>query len=370
MAPFQYKPLLQPDSIRLLCLEPSTDHSSLVQCSLVQTTLTDCKHEIIDHYTALSYVWGDPAASEAISVDEKTFHVTTNLFNALRDLRDDHRVQRLWIDAICIDQSNLEERNRQVSMMGMIYMTAQHTIIYLGGKTPHSAWVFEALSTMESSGATPVESVLPSLQNAVHEFQSQPWFTRVWIYQELVLSRDPWIQLGRARIGWETFCNRIEIVRHEISKTSSAQVHFALYDILDDMDSTRRRHHAARFDGTVPRPKLIDVLHSRRGFGTRDPRDRIFAHLGIADDLHIKKELNVKVDYSKTVVEVFTDLTMKAIFSTRTLDILKYVEAAVPGSRSPGLPSWVPDCRYMGKVPFLFLAGMISFSGGFLTLNS
>ena len=59
MADFQYEPLLKSDSIRLLLLEPSFDPSSDIHCHLLYTSLADCNDEIINQYTALSYVWGD-----------------------------------------------------------------------------------------------------------------------------------------------------------------------------------------------------------------------------------------------------------------------------------------------------------------------
>ena len=195
MPSFQYESLPEPDSIRFLILEPSPDHSSPIQCSLIHTTLAICKNDIIDHYTALSYVWGDPGASHDILVDGKSFKVTINLFHALGDLRDKVRVRRLWIDAICIDQLNIDERNIQVRIMGTIYGRAQHTVIYLGPSTKGIDALFEELSVVLASdqigsGWDAFEAP-PMLQLVREGILSRPWFTRVWIYQELVLSGDP-----------------------------------------------------------------------------------------------------------------------------------------------------------------------------------
>jgi hypothetical protein len=99
---FVYDALTEPDSIRLLALEPSTEHAAPIRCSVIHTALASCKHDIIDHYAALSYVWEDSNASQSISIDRKKDSVTRNLFHALQDIRDDHRLQRLWIDAICL----------------------------------------------------------------------------------------------------------------------------------------------------------------------------------------------------------------------------------------------------------------------------
>lgn len=189
MAMFVYDALTEPDSIRLLALEPSTEHTAPIRCSLIHTTLASCKHDIIDHYTALSYVWGDPDASQSISINGKKHSVTRNLFHALQDIRDDHRLQRLWIDAICIDQSNVEERNCQVNMMGPIYTVARHTIIYLGRAFLDSTPAFETISLKNGYRDFVANSNL--LQLVTNGILARPWFPRVWIFQELVLSRDP-----------------------------------------------------------------------------------------------------------------------------------------------------------------------------------
>jgi hypothetical protein len=68
-------------------------------------------------------------------VDGYQMTITATLEAALRDLRDDARILRVWADALCIDQSNIEERNQQVRQMGRIYSTAHHTVIYLGSLT-------------------------------------------------------------------------------------------------------------------------------------------------------------------------------------------------------------------------------------------
>ena len=101
---------------------------------------------------ALSYVWGDTNPLRDISVNGKMFGVTANLFYALRDLRDEYRVSRLWLDTICINQQDVEERNKQVVLMGSIYTLAHHTVIYLGEGTVGSNAALEALAGENLSG--------------------------------------------------------------------------------------------------------------------------------------------------------------------------------------------------------------------------
>lgn len=133
--PFKYRSLTEPDSFRLILLQQNSTCDADLQCTLLHTTLSQCDRDIIDHYTALSYVWGDPNQTGYIYVDGHRFTITATLEAALRDLRDPFRVLRIWADALCIDQSNLAERSSQVGLMAQIYSTAHLTVIHLGPLT-------------------------------------------------------------------------------------------------------------------------------------------------------------------------------------------------------------------------------------------
>jgi hypothetical protein len=128
---FEYQPMTEPDGIRLLVLHPAELASADLHCDLVHTTLSLCAFDLIDHYTALSYVWGDANDLRTISVNDRPMGITTNLHSALLHLRDTTRPSRLWVDAVCINQHNDQEKSHQVGMMGKIYAGANHTIIYL-----------------------------------------------------------------------------------------------------------------------------------------------------------------------------------------------------------------------------------------------
>jgi hypothetical protein len=139
---FEYKPLIEKDAIRLILIEPSPVLEAPIRCSIEHATLSRYEHELVDHYTALSYVWGFVAATCTISVDERPFQIGQNLELALRQLREQEpgRVLRLWADAICINQKDERERNWQVQQMGKIYETAHHTILFLGESTKVTDW--------------------------------------------------------------------------------------------------------------------------------------------------------------------------------------------------------------------------------------
>jgi hypothetical protein len=120
MSQYSYSPLRsEHNSIRLLRLLPSEDDAAPIQCELFEYTLHDSRSHHL--YEALSYVWGDLADKRPILMHGHIFSVTVNLQAALLRLRN-HAMQRvLWIDAICINQDDQEEKAYQIQAMANIY---------------------------------------------------------------------------------------------------------------------------------------------------------------------------------------------------------------------------------------------------------
>ncbi|KAF9878218.1 hypothetical protein CkaCkLH20_04256 [Colletotrichum karsti] len=144
MPAYQYEPLSSPDSIRLLLLQPSDARDAELKGSLLNTTLAECDYDLIDSYTALSYVWGSSEKPCQILLDDMAFAITRSLNDALSDMRDATRLRRIWADAVCINQEDIPERNSQVLIMKDVYSTAHSTVIHLGGLTKELDAIFEA----------------------------------------------------------------------------------------------------------------------------------------------------------------------------------------------------------------------------------
>ena len=121
VSPFSYRPLAELDAFRILHVQPSPDRSALINGMFEHTTLSKYEYDILNPYTALSYVWGDASDQRIIWVDGQPFAVTKNLHKALECLRDDNKSLSIWADAICIDQLKIPKRNSQVTQMGRIY---------------------------------------------------------------------------------------------------------------------------------------------------------------------------------------------------------------------------------------------------------
>jgi hypothetical protein len=132
---YPYQPLTEPHHIRLLVFQPNHDYNANLHGSLVHTTLEQCDEDLVDCYTALSYVRGDATQTATIYLAGHAVTTTATLGAALRDMRDETRRRQIWADAVCIDQSNIPERNVQMTLMVLIYRVAHHTIIYLGSES-------------------------------------------------------------------------------------------------------------------------------------------------------------------------------------------------------------------------------------------
>ena len=123
---FSYEPLGE-SGIRLITLKPSEEFTSDLHCDISNWNLSSNPQ-----YEAVSYTWGASMGGLPIYLDRKKFYITRNLESALRHLRQSDRPRVLWVDAICINQKDLQERSQQVSIMGTIYNEAQNILFWLG----------------------------------------------------------------------------------------------------------------------------------------------------------------------------------------------------------------------------------------------
>jgi hypothetical protein len=118
-------------------LKPGIGEDGGVQCELTKHTLT-AKLE----HRALSYAWGDPKVTKRITVNGQSFHATTNLVAALEILAHEQLpAYSIWVDAICINQNDIQERTAQVQLMGEIFKNAKPVLAWLGPEGDHSTKV-------------------------------------------------------------------------------------------------------------------------------------------------------------------------------------------------------------------------------------
>ncbi|KAJ8114391.1 hypothetical protein ONZ43_g4912 [Nemania bipapillata] len=201
---YQYSPLQESKGeIRLLELYPGVFDDD-INCSVRHVTLANTLE-----FTALSYTWGDPKIRKPISVGGQTLEVTINLFDALRHLRSLQKTRTLWVDAVCINQEDLEERSKQVLRMRDIYTCAKTVEVWLGPADDDDFAAMELVRKLGAIVSDPEESLAKGFYNEYQQafldtFESaepkevralcqlfkRPWWTRVWVVQELTLANQ------------------------------------------------------------------------------------------------------------------------------------------------------------------------------------
>jgi copper chaperone CopZ len=211
---YEYSPLLDSDSVRLLLLKPAWRHSEIPECEIVQTSLSCCgiSRENAHDFTALSYVWGSTAKPKFIWIGDKEFFVGINLYEALTHLRQTKDAIYVWADAICINQEDSYERNHQVHQMRNIYSKASMTVIYLGdsvGTHSQSAWNFLERKSCDK-GLRKLKEKETDFRGTIEDVEiailNRSWFRRVWVFREVVVSSNPIVQSGWRSVTWDDFC--------------------------------------------------------------------------------------------------------------------------------------------------------------------
>ncbi|KAL8399981.1 hypothetical protein RB594_000402 [Gaeumannomyces avenae] len=286
-------------SVRLLRLLPSPDARSHIECGLLDFPVLDS--EASHPYEALSYAWGDEKAADPIYIDGKKRRITANLYAALSSLRHCFLERVLWIDAICINQDDTAEKNRQVQSMAKIYSKASRVIVWLGEGTDNGTEALEAIRmaahryhhtspACESDQLAEAEEEptisLPNDtdQKAILDLLQRPWFQRVWVLQEVAAGRDVLFKCGPREIGGYAFCHGIDVLTPYLgSSLLSNLVASVAYLIMDSAFRPRSEiGPVARFSLNIrPLGELVDMYKDRKA---TDLRDKVYALLGMSSD--------------------------------------------------------------------------------------
>ncbi|KAH9210809.1 heterokaryon incompatibility protein-domain-containing protein [Leptodontidium sp. 2 PMI_412] len=327
MSRYTYARLLDAADIRILELSPGKGKEEVV----VQLSSTPLK--TAPHYEALSYTWGDPTITRSILCSDGVVSVTTNLHDALANLRYKDRPRYLWVDAICINQTDSEEKSTQIPLMGEIYSSAQQVVVWLGRMTDDVTGVFSCLRKMEKFvpmygyGSFNMDRFMRLDYSAVVNLFQRPYFRRRWIVQEVVKSNHAIAVCGHETIPWLT----IESVASGIFARGLSSLMTPEED--EQMGFSAMNNIATIRAGKVKR-SLFNLRKATWLFECTSPHDRLYSLLGMASDLHEYDD--IKPDYTLSHVDVFTKFAASSILRNMDLDILP------PCSMSEApMPSWV-----------------------------
>jgi spore maturation protein CgeB len=179
MSQYQYSKLSPESSvIRLLTLLPSGNKADNVRCDLFEYTIQVA--ETASHpYEALSYHWGNDDKPQSIIVDNHMLSVTENLYTVLKRLRDCKIPRTIWIDAICINQEDENEKKLQIQLMAAIYAKASRVIVWLGEARVDGDRALDLIRAASERSAKPPDTEL--LEKAVSKLLERHWFHRIWV---------------------------------------------------------------------------------------------------------------------------------------------------------------------------------------------
>lgn len=258
-------------------------------------------------YVALSYTWGRPEPTHEIIVDGSPLSIRENLHVALRvlrsffpdqasflkdngttppgDLLQENGYPLMWIDAICINQSDHLEKNHQVNMMGRIFSMAKRVICWLGDEAEDSGCVMQAIKATTRTRQYGLE-----VAQAMDAFINRPYWRRMWVIQEFILPEDIVILCGHKGAWWEDlhhFWHDEKFVRDADGGRryfSGKSVQSVGKGGLAALISARSSRRGGYYPGsqTGEWPISINDIMTRFAYGEcSDPRDRVYALLAL-----------------------------------------------------------------------------------------
>ncbi|KAK8003312.1 hypothetical protein PG989_003031 [Apiospora arundinis] len=351
----------------------------------------DNEQSLSDMYITMSYTWGAPTPTQTILVDGYEMEVTTNLYALLMELRRSDWVRRgvqVWIDAICINQGDNDEKEHQVGMMRKIYEMAWQVVVWLGPASEHTPTAFGAISWLAKEMRTesrladfwernklfwgnvtpwsvksyPVFPWRKEVFLALRGFFAQNYWHRLWILQELAMARLDapvlWgahcLTLGDIYTAARLIESRETEMGQHISSPGNAFSENGLGLLKDRRLHDRagcperqwkllmriaamRRTDDDNSNGEIndkgPQQQLelgalVATLFLSRGAGASEPRDKVYGILGLPTIASTVALSSLSPNYSIELSEVYVNFT-RAILSQGDLNSLRFVHSPV-----------------------------------------
>lgn len=408
--PFTYDSsrLEEPESqFRLLELFPSAEFTADLVCRILVASLNRPSRP----FKAVSYVWGDGSKKHHAYVSERPddgepvklrLPITSSLNTALRHLRHEHDSVTLWIDQICINQSDGVEKSHQVRLMGRIYSSASQVLVWLGEAEHQSDVLMEAWRSIgQAARDLDLESyfnperlpgLLRMMQNVdpeddmtaryqellrraaevfaplhkdgtIRAWLARPWFGRAWVTQEFCLCPDTVLVCGLQMMPAELLLLALHCLRNSIPRCrevylpegTQAELQAVAepdYRPVWNLLSCRMRwQRLLRREPNAAGDQLHSLLRKmyvNRNTQATEHRDRIYSLLGLAVDADV---LGIIPDYTNPgndgTARILTDAARAMITNSTSgrIDILCYSQFPKTPALADHLPTWVSDWR-------------------------
>ncbi|KAI1640692.1 heterokaryon incompatibility protein-domain-containing protein [Biscogniauxia mediterranea] len=352
-----HRPFGNDTDIRIMTLLPSSKFNAPIECRLEHVTLQPG----VD-YEAISYNWGDPKITEPIVLDGQSYPVTVNICAALRYIRLKDTPRKLWVDSICINQKDTEERSHQIPKMRDIYTLASQVLVWIGDYKPftkrHVRQLFDFMVNLITCAKDDKEEEeiarlgldeMWRLYEEIHEFfSSRHWFRRMWIIQEVSVRKT----LCRKNLP-ETpilICGHLQLPMFYLDLSQalfatpglgSQLVLPLICPTMQDLSLIWNNHREMiEYPMKCSAGRQIAWILSLASelFQATDPKDFIYSVLGllVIDEI----PLQLRPNYDKSTSQVLTE-SATYIIESGNLDIIQF-----NSMKTKDLPSWVPDWRY------------------------
>jgi Heterokaryon incompatibility protein (HET) len=311
-------------------------------------------------FLGLSYVWGDATQKFPILLNGHVFHVTLNLLQALERLQHADYTVPIWIDAICINQADEQEKGQQIKRMGDIYRSAQLVVGMLGPAADNSDTAMKALGFLGQQAldmpdgpclrerlelaaqilpTDTSDSALAFPTAAVVALMGRPWWQRIWIVQEVVLAKNVYMICGDMDVPFYllslAFAALFELPM--VNAYGGGALEARIAPLRPIFNCSPRLLQAAAQGHAQDRQPLLQRINEAQCLQAKVTKDHIYALLGMVSDID---RLGIRLDYSKSCAEAFTQVAQGLLVRQRSLQILSRCQMP---KRVEGLPSWVPD---------------------------
>jgi hypothetical protein len=356
VAAFEY-PRLQRNSeqIRLIKIEPGALNEQII-CTLEPEEISRTAPENSKRkYIALSYTWGPPLPQKEILINGARFTVRQNLWDFLIVARQNLSSDLYWIDQICINEESNDEKNHQIRLMSQIYENASLVHIWLGSATDDSDLAIDYIEWKRSTLTRQKKDLLrfsfttQRTKNAIQHLFSRPYWSRLWVIQEVKLARDIYVLCGRKKTPWHLLKGFVEQqagrkgIRSGLISLDAALLvlgHGIRY-VRDTHPMFVNEYEYNRGSHQRLRQNIYMYCHSQ----CTDPRDKIYAFKGLlGEDNRSSSAIQMTVDYNKTVEEVFWDF-----FASSSSDFLQENSARHGRSdKGPHFPAPLPEWYSFG----------------------
>jgi len=350
---YNYHRLHHDGAVRLLKLHPAATATDQIECDLEEHGLND-----LPSYEAISYVWGTATERIPILCTGRVLNVTQNLAAALQRFRKSTEPRFVWADAICINQADLLERNKQVQLMQKIYENATRVLVWLG---PNEETVVAAMHLIDHIFNTacshwritpggivqyddvddfvdfpPHETFPPSGSDQwqpIIKFFSRDWFQRTWIIQEVTAAKEVIVFWGDAEISWQRVGVAATWMQKQLTKSDFGE--------YQEFESSNVYKAHVLYDTTyLQEQDFLDLLGQLREFLATDAKDKVFAILGLQPFQRLPRP--IQPDYSKSKLEVYRSVVETSLSTHQDLSILSFVHhnEFIDGNWPSTVPQW------------------------------